>query len=632
MAILTKKNLCRPLSRFDVTEGPRYGRIERLRGNGRWVSTKRFFSRQLEKEKVRYVHTKGTPARDSFTFAASARSDDEDANAAAGSVDEHRFEIDFITLEVQALRNNPVRMMSVSEAVITDTHLMYQTFPQSSPDAEIFYSIETPPRHGMLLLTVMPSGEGTHQQDRELRTGSTFSQVDLLAGFLKYRMRRKVSQPLDDSFTFVVQTSEQKSAIQTFHLRHVPGDADVDIDLERLEVEEGGKKTVTTKYIRIQVSDIRHFVFNVTRTPRHGQIDILAANRVDVARANSTFFTSEELEAERVVYKHDDSESRRDTFHFLVTSASQSRHDFQYLAVLHILVLLRNDQTPTRVVDKVFEVMEGGQKLLTSSDLRFIDLDIDTRPEDIKYNHHAIPNGELVLVENPTQPVFTFTQRDLDERRILFKHLGANFGRIMLWVSDGQYFVSTELKVRASPPFIKIVNNTGLIVQRYESGFVTPANLSVETNLNVRDRDLIFEVSADGAPTIGELLRDDVPVSVFSAADIAEERIEYRNNRNGIAAAGEEIETTKDQFAFTARVADGVTIVSSRFGAAASSSTADIATVSGLFTLHVFPENYWEPLEIASNNSLLVEESTSIAITQKDLQVRAQMESLDIRE
>jgi hypothetical protein len=46
--------------RFDVTDGPRYGRLERLRGNGRWVSTKRFYSRQLDKEKVRYVQLTST--------------------------------------------------------------------------------------------------------------------------------------------------------------------------------------------------------------------------------------------------------------------------------------------------------------------------------------------------------------------------------------------------------------------------------------------------------------------------------------------------------------------------------------------------------------------------------------------
>ena len=84
----------------------------------------------------------------------------------------------------------------------------------------------------------------------------------------------------------------------------------------------------------------------------------------------------------------------------------------QYLAVFHVHVILRNDETPTRAVDKVFHVVEGGQKLLTGDDLRFVDLDIDTRPEDIRYNHHSIPNGELVLVDKPSEAVFHFTQKE----------------------------------------------------------------------------------------------------------------------------------------------------------------------------------------------------------------------------
>ena len=50
------------------------------------------------------------------------------------------------------------------------------------------------------------------------------------------------------------------------------------------------------------------------------------------------------------------------------------------------------------------------------------------------------------------------------------------------------------------------------------------------------------------------------------------------------------------------------------------------------FVFHVYPESYWEPLAIASNNSILVEESTSIAITRYDLQVesRAEMAPKDI--
>ena len=330
------------------------------------MATKRFYSRQLEKEKVRYVHTSGNPDRDSFKFTAEvdyslegSSTDHSDSSSSSSSkIREHQFDINFITLQVQAIRNNPVQLINVQETVITDTYLMYQTFPKRSDDSEIFYSIESAPQHGVLLLT-QATGDFSQSQPRKLKGDSRFSQVDLLAGHLKYRLLRKAFQPLDDAFTFVVQTSDQKSAVQKFVIHHIPGDTDVDITLGRLEVEEGAKKAITAKYLNIQASDIKHFVFNVTRAPQHGQIDILASNRVDVMRSNSSFFTSEEIRDDRVVYKHDDSESRRDTFHFLATSAQTSRHDFQYLNVFHIHIILRNDQTPTRVVDKEFQVIKS---------------------------------------------------------------------------------------------------------------------------------------------------------------------------------------------------------------------------------------------------------------------------------
>ncbi|TRY66991.1 hypothetical protein TCAL_11761 [Tigriopus californicus] len=553
--------------RFDVLQSPRYGRIERLRGNGRWVSTKRFFSRQLEKEKVRYVHTKGNPSKDSFRFTAvvldlsngGGSKDGSDAiihgptNDQDAKLDQHIFHINFITLQVQALRNLPLKLINVRETVITDSHLMYQTFPQRSEDSEVYYTIQSAPKHGALLLT-QAGTDGLTQQERELRADSSFSQVDLLAGFLKYRLFRHVAQKaLDDNFSFVVQTVEQKSAIQMFHLHYVPGDADVEITLERLEVDEGGKKAITPKYLNIKVSDIHHFVYNVTKPPQHGQIDILAANKVEVMRRNTSFFTSEEIQDERVV-----------------------------------------------------------------KDLKFIDLDIDTKPEDIHYNHPPIPIGELVLVENPSQPIYKFTQRDLNEERILFKHLGANFGRLMLWVSDGQYYVSTELKVRASPPFIKVANNSGLIVQRGESAFLTLFNLSVETNLNNQEKDIVYHIQT--GPTYGEMLRDDVPIRDFTELDLLEQRIEYRNNRNGVDT--DSSKTLKDVLQFTVEAIN--------YGNSAAVESGAGPSAHGTLTFHVFPESYWEPLEIASNNSLLVEESTSIAITQRDLQILPAVTSNDI--
>jgi len=65
---------------------------------------------------------------------------------------------------------------------------------------------------------------------------------------------------------------------------------------------------------------------------------------------------------------------------------------------------------------------------------------------------------------------------------------------------------------------------------------------------------------------------------------------------------------------------------------ASSRSSKEATKTEGLLTFHIYPETFWEPLEVETNSSLLVEESTSIAITQFDLRVavRAEMSPKDI--
>ena len=98
----------------------------------------------------------------------------------------------------------------------------------------------------------------------------------------------------------------------------------------------------------------------------------------------------------------------------------------------------------------------------------------------------------------------------------------------MLWVTDGQYFVSTELRVRASPPFARVANNSGLIVQRGFPGRLSAANLSVETNLDARGEAIRFAVLE--APARGRLLVDGAPAGEFSEADLRRGAVEYANN------------------------------------------------------------------------------------------------------
>ena len=439
--------------RMDIASGPNYGKVQRQRANGKWITTRKFTQRQLEKGKVRYVHSRGNPRNDYFTFSAQLN-----GNSLGKSF---TFTITFVNINIQAVRNHGLTLENVGESVITEASLMYQTFPEETTDSLIVYRILKPPREGSILVS-KPGGVGNIFQ--KLSTNSTFSQVEILSGRLKYKLSGKPYSVIQDQFSFEVSTPKQTSNIQVFEVSYSPGDTSVDITLEGCEVEEGGRKIISNKYLEIRSLDYTGFLYNVTVAPVHGWLSVLGSNKVDVLRRNTDYFSSEELADQRLVYTHDDSESRRDAFTFLATRTSGRR--FQYAGEFHIHVLLRNDQTPVRAVDKVFQVVEGGEKLLTDADLLFTDSDIDTRPSDIKFESRATPNGELVYAEDPSKRVSEFTQQDINDRKILFRHRGSSFGRILIWVNDGQLWVSTELKVRASPPFIRVENNTGIIVQR----------------------------------------------------------------------------------------------------------------------------------------------------------------------
>ncbi len=89
-----------------------------------------------------------------------------------------------------------------------------------------------------------------------------------------------------------------------FEVHYVPGDANVDITLETLEVEEGGGRAITPRHLSIRVASApASFLFNVTRGPAHGALHVTDAQGVATVRENATFFTSEEVAANRLVYR-----------------------------------------------------------------------------------------------------------------------------------------------------------------------------------------------------------------------------------------------------------------------------------------------------------------------------------------
>jgi chondroitin sulfate proteoglycan 4 len=500
------------------------------------------------------------------------------------------FRIIFVELRLDSVHNEEINLDGVQDGTIRATHLHYDTVPQSSAGEDIVYHIMRGTKYGSLIL-----GDGTASgTESKLRSGDSFTQNDITNGKLRYSLNRRAYSRIHDDFTFKISTKavnngEPSNEISTFTLIHVPGPTSdpVRSTNEKLEVVEGGQQIISSNHLHLETSRVAAVSYNITRGPRHGRIDVLKTGTA-IARANATWFDSREIASEKVVYVHDDSESKRDSFHFLAYAP-----DFQYLGVFHFDIILKNDNKPMRTIDRVFRVVKGGEKLLTGNDLKYEDADIDTKPEDIVYTRRGIPNGGIYNAKESNTPLFEFTQADLNAGRVLFKHDGGDeYGKVVLLVSDGDSYANGVLEVRASPPFVELVNNSGLIVQRSVAVPLTPANLSAETNVNARPQDMKYEILE--APAYGRLELDGEKAKVFSEYDIEQGGVVYRHDGGN---------SLKDHFRF-------------RVDAAGS------AKAEGRFELRIFPAAYWESLIISSNRTLHVEESTSVQIGPTILKVR----------
>ncbi len=146
---------------------------------------------------------------------------------------------------------------------------------------------------------------------------------------------------------------------------------------------------------------------------------------------------------------------------------------------------------------------------------------------------------QVVKAGNHSWPVNEFYQRDLEEGNLYFLHKGADYGRaviqvkqqcfsprkkmlvdittnaqrknkcrfvVMPQVTDEQYYVMGLFEVQASEPYIRFSNNTGIAVQRGHMTPITPSNLSIETNLDVEDRDVRFIVNTQ--PMYGKIKKN----------------------------------------------------------------------------------------------------------------------------
>ncbi|VDM77180.1 unnamed protein product, partial [Strongylus vulgaris] len=101
-------------------------------------------------------------------------------------------------------------------------------------------------------------------------------------------------------------------------------------------------------------------------------------------------------------------------------------------------------------------IVERGERILYPYLLNWIDDDSDGAPLQFNF-YQPIKDAAVLSTVSPYHPMTIFTEKDLQQGRIMLRHLGhKNNFTISYTVSDGKHTVEGLLRVIASDPFIRL--------------------------------------------------------------------------------------------------------------------------------------------------------------------------------
>lgn len=391
--------------RYDVTESPRYGELQRLHSSGDWKVTTSFSQKLLEKERLRYLSTyHGLQTQnnitDQFKF---------DVTIGSLAAEEVVFPIVVRWIHFKVTRSK-MELNGVQSAFVTPENLHVVSKGVRLNESHLYFRLLTVPKKGRLFF-----------DGKVLQKNSTFSQKNITDGLVKYELLNRLLDDTRDTFSFQVFSTHADSTSYYFRINIKTKSTAVAVVNEGLSILEGGSKVITKDILFTHTASNREVQYNITGRPAHGQIRRINLSNSTSIDDNIVIFTNQDIMEERIMYVHDDSETRQDSFSFQIMVYKPHRHpstkDDRNTAerTFNISVQLVNDQRPVRVVNKVFHVARDGQRLVTLSDLRYSDDDSDFEDNWLVYTRRGIPMGELVLASEPSHKLYEFTQRDLDQ-------------------------------------------------------------------------------------------------------------------------------------------------------------------------------------------------------------------------
>uniref|UniRef100_A0A673H3F9 Chondroitin sulfate proteoglycan 4-like n=1 Tax=Sinocyclocheilus rhinocerous TaxID=307959 RepID=A0A673H3F9_9TELE len=507
--------------RYDVIEPPRFGELQRMHSSGEWKMTKSFSQRVLEKERLRYLSTYQSIQTSNSTDHFKCK-----VTVASRATEEFVFPIKVKWIDYTIKNNKPVELDKITRAVFDSEHLYAIAHGVNLSEDELRFRLLTLPKKGIIEVN-----------NAKLDVNSTFCQKDITDLKVEYQLTERSYEDTSDEFVFYIFSKHAHSGSHIFKINIKADVNNIFMTNNGLSLLEGESKLITKDELFAETLSTKEMYCTVTKTPHHGKLMRINLSNSTKDFENIMSFTNQDVLEERIMYIHDDSETTLDSFTFIastspVTKLSITDNDIgSKEGIFNISIELVNDEKPIRIVDKVFHVVRNGQRLLTLDDLCYHDADSDFSDGQLVYTRRGIPIGDLVLANDTSQKLYQFRQEDLEQKQVLFIHRGMNSGRFVLFVSDGKHYVSSLLDISAQDAYLKIGNNTGLLVQKGQAKTLTNANFSVETNLDIRkDNEILFTIQ--DAPNHGGLYLKGSKIESFTQHDLRNGHLSYHHDNS----------------------------------------------------------------------------------------------------
>ncbi|XP_075152983.1 chondroitin sulfate proteoglycan 4-like protein [Haematobia irritans] len=575
--------------RYEIVKPPQYGSIQRLRQvDSTWVNVEWFSDSQLLLGHIRYVHNQDFPWQDEFKFIASY-----------GFVTTQTFDfrITFTRLRINSRKPSMIAINGSREFILTNEVLAYETVPIETFPRNIIYKIVSPTKYGNIYV------EGSRKYAKEM---DSFTQLDIDKNRIRYKTHHSSYSSFSDYLEFIVSVAECDDVVGKVKIMFTPLEELVHKlsyqTREILKVQEGERALITKNHFEIRFNIYESLRFLVTNKPEYGTL--CRYDDYDRKVSVITEFTLEHLFLNEIYYCHDDSESTEDSFDLLILSSNET--DLQFVSNIDVHITLHNDNAPYRTLERIFHVMRGGIRTLNTDVLQYLDADVDTNTSNIHYLHISCNNGAFY---KSGHYVDSFTQDDIVNRRIMFQHTGADVGTASFIVSDQLHDVNGLLEIHASDAFVSMLPTNATIVQEGKFVILRNKDFVLETNLDMKLDEIYYEVIK--APAYGILMYLGRPrgndESSTSSVHYKSSNLTSLNNFTHLDIERDRLVYWNTEIASMDKLRYRVHIKN--------------ITAEGEVIFRIYPSAYWEPLQVKKNQTLYVEESTSVLISRDILEV-----------